>query len=838
MQLRNRKESLTKQHEAVTATNAKFRDAFESLNSLVSKSDVDFILHYRRSTQHIEPLFDNEDKSLLRPLVNQDIPFYINKDVEKQLSTLGAVGGGLTPTDLECSPSGTRGTLMELYWQLPEGCGKLNRFQIEYEQVLDSSIERRGSGLVEAADIIYTQSEPQFYEVLGNELNAYVDYLCPGYDYRFRIRSANDAGFGMWSDPIVAKCADFPFTLKYTKKIHRIIIPKSGYYRITVRGAKAADGIMHRGGKGAIISAVFSLKASTVLIMLCGGMSSKHHYHSGGGGGSFVALNEMSQDSLLLAAGGGGGTRGADENDFDGRDASVEEAGFDGLGDYFGRGGKNGCPGEDARDSSNLEGPSWGNGGAGFMQDSSTALSFVSGGHAGQNGGFGGGGAVGMYGGGGGGGYSGGGGGRGGGGGGSYVISMAVEVTRSVGSEGHGSITIESVVPPYPISSPFVNRVSSTGGESSTSSNSFTQLSERASNDRMVHLDSSSSISTKPLPTGNSIISNIPEMEPLHQSPSSTGQVMDQPDNPSPVVFGNEFDDGLLEAARLVPHDSSNVLSSEVDLMHTNASAQPVAIFPNLASNYSQSYNTASTSVVTTVPCTVHTATPALIMEEVTVAMSYPLGSAMMDTLPPGGSSTADATTSAHPSHAPQGAGLVDPTHSGTNVRQLHQPSSTVNASLRPAQASITNLGSAGSGNDHLTSQWVSQLDQEQNQQQQQQLAAHLQQVASQQVASQQQQQQQLPSQQVPQQVVFQMSKQNVSPPLTGQLYQTHPRQQQQQNVSPPLTQNHQPRQNVSPPLTQRHPSQPAELRTDPAAETWGYPPTNTTNKHHAQQNW
>ena len=519
-------------------TTTKYRNVYQILNGLISKADIDFVLVYQSSIRDIESLLNNEDKSLLRPLITQDIPFCISKDVKKQLSSLGAVGGGLTPTDLECSPNGSRGTLMELYWQLPEKCGKLLRFQIEHEQVLDSSIERRGSGMVEIGDKTFVQNEPQYYEVAGNELSTFVDYLCPGYNYRFRIRSANDAGFGMWSDPIISMTTAFPFTLEYTKKIHRIIIPTYSCYRITVRGAKAADGMIHKGGKGAIISATISLKAGDVLILLCGGMSSRHHYHSGGGGGSFVALNEISQESLLIAAGGGGGTRGADSNDFDGTDACIDEKGCDGRGEYFGCGGENGGPGEDGRDISNPEGPSWGGAGAGFMQDSSTALSFIAGGHAGQNGGFGGGGAVGMYGGGGGGGYSGGGGGRGGGGGGSYVISTAVEVSRSVGNEGHGSIHMEKVDPPYPCSNPFLNRGTSSSGTESNASSSHLS-------DRSLAIDgSSSSLSTKPVVSSSNCtsISTIPESEYVHQSPASTGQVMDHISG-DPVVFSIDDSD-------------------------------------------------------------------------------------------------------------------------------------------------------------------------------------------------------------------------------------------------------------------------------------------------------
>ncbi len=532
MQLTNRRENVKTQLELVINSAAKYRDAFESLNSLISKTDVEFLRLYASITQNVEPLLESEDKGLMRPVINQTIPFFMNKDTEKEVRTLGAVGGGLTPTDLECSSSGSQGSLMELLWQLPEHCGKLSRFQIEYDQLM---IERRDSGFlgggVECDPLVFTQSEPQLFEVAGNKLNTFMDYLCPGYSYQFRIRSANDAGWGMWSKPIVGKCEGFPFSLNYTKSIHRVVVPTSGYYRITVKGAKAEDGMVRHGGKGAIISGIFSLKAGDVLILLCGGMSSRHHYHSGGGGGSFVAVNEITQSNLLIAAGGGAGTRGASMEDWDGSDASLTPDGKDGLGEDAGKGGVNGGPGTDSKDNAS-EGPSFGNGGAGFVTNSSTAMSFLSGGHGGQNGGFGGGGAVGMYGGGGGGGYSGGGGGRGGGGGGSYICPAALEVVKEVGNDAHGSIAIDKVMPPYPLhEQKLVQMVSddSKQGDSNSESSSghglplYSQSSSGTTGSLMA------SLSSKAMSTGT-----IPEV--YFESPASTSQVMDHSKVPPAVV--------------------------------------------------------------------------------------------------------------------------------------------------------------------------------------------------------------------------------------------------------------------------------------------------------------
>ena len=440
-----RKQRLQEQLEQIQTSVKMYRDAYEDLNTLISKSDLDFLLSYQVVTGKVEALLASEDKSLHRPAVTEEIPFFIAKDIEQQLKTLGAVGGGITPSDLECVANSKGNNMMLINWQLPESAGRVLHFQIEYEHLPDSSPFNRDSGQV---DSVYFQDEPHMHQVTGNELSAFIDYLCPGYQYRFRIRSANAAGWGMWSKPVIGRCEDFPITIRYTKKINRIRVPVNGYYRITAKGAKAADGKMHSGGNGAVITATFYLKASDVLIILCGGMSVLQKFSTGGGGGTFIAVNEINHENLLIAAGGGGGTRGVDENDFDGSDASLEPNGTDGRGSEHGKGGVNSSAGEDANPDDYQ--PCWGHGGAGFLQDSTTASSFLKGGHGGQCGGFGGGGAIGQYGGGGGGGYSGGGGGRGGGGGGSFVRDDGIDIKKAVENENNGSVMVEKVPYPYP----------------------------------------------------------------------------------------------------------------------------------------------------------------------------------------------------------------------------------------------------------------------------------------------------------------------------------------------------------------------------------------------------
>lgn len=45
---------------------------------------------------------------------------------------------------------------------------------------------------------------------------ARLDGLCPGATYKFRMRSENAAGWGMWSECVSGTFQDFPLEIGYT----------------------------------------------------------------------------------------------------------------------------------------------------------------------------------------------------------------------------------------------------------------------------------------------------------------------------------------------------------------------------------------------------------------------------------------------------------------------------------------------------------------------------------------------------------------------------------------------------------------------------------------------
>ena len=426
-----RKKLLEEQMELFEVTRGAANTSIVQANRILQLRDYSNLQQANHLVEKMNSLLLDNDTSVYRGAVTAgNIPVFMNQTTFlEEINKLGIVGGASVPGGFACTND--KGLIL-LYWRQPDVSGSVGSriisFEVEYAPV-DCQNEVEGTA----------ETCPKSVTVSGTETQKRIDGLIPGVMYSFRLRARNSAGWGCWGSPISKRFQNLPLDIGYTGEIVKLVIPYSGVYSITARGAQAEDGDKRSGGKGAVITAEFELEKGAVLHILCGGKSGRVGPSSGGGGGSFVAVNN--RHNLLIAAGGGGGTRGHDGDDHHGRDANVEEDGSAGVGAEWAPGGVAGGPGGDA----NFTGPSWGHGGAGFNQSSSTSQSFVHGGEPGEGGGFGGGGAVGVYGGGGGGGYSGGGGGRGGGGGGSFIKSERKNVEKSTGHVGNGSVAINCV---------------------------------------------------------------------------------------------------------------------------------------------------------------------------------------------------------------------------------------------------------------------------------------------------------------------------------------------------------------------------------------------------------
>lgn len=420
----------------------------DQLKNLLQRQNEDFLRGYSHMTESILSYIRREDRSLIRPNATGDLPWFFKTSLQEELKTHGAVGGGPVPQNVICQKVPLQqSTLPRLSWSLsqsPYSSTEIAQYEVQYEHIPDERPPSpNNSGPIEPLpqSLVVAKSGKAQAHIMND--------LVPGYRYLFRVRSRSIAGWGMWSQPITGRFEGFPVRVGFTGEKVSIRLPAGGEYRITAAGAKAADGDRCLGGRGAIMSGVFSFQKFDRIEMAVGGVSQKgNDGHSGGGGGTFVLLvnnGEITVErNLLVVAGGGGGTRGYDEQDEDGCDASLEHWGTDGRGREHGKGGREGLPGTDA--IINLyQGPCWGYGGAGFRKSSKSAKCYLEGLEGGQCGGFGGGGGVSQLGSGGGGGYSGGGGGMGGGGGGSFVNPRATEVTKRVGNAGNGYVLIERV---------------------------------------------------------------------------------------------------------------------------------------------------------------------------------------------------------------------------------------------------------------------------------------------------------------------------------------------------------------------------------------------------------
>ena len=426
LQFTSQRKMLEGQREKLEVSIGHANSRIANAKVLLQKRDLASLQEGTEMITIIDQLLLEGNKTYLKPITDCSLPFYVDEGFDDVIDKLGMIGGGAVPSNLQCNM--IKGGLY-LQWSLASERAPIIEYELEYEAINAHTEVQR----------LTINPAPE------NCLHC-VDGLSPGYSYCFRLRSRNNAGLGIWSHPVIGRMDDFPLEIGCTEEFMKIRIPNAGSYRITARGAKAADGQAHTGGRGAIITATFFLDANSILEILVGAMSQLMESNSSGGaGGTFVLLSPTNgKRELLVAAGGGGGAGGLDQQDRNGYDANTEEHGFGGAGADSGAGGVDSNAGKDAETRAAARVP-LGFGGAGYLESSSTASCVMHKGNGGKNGGgFGGGGSAAQQGAGGGGGYSGGGGGRGGGGGGSFVHPNGMDVQKHVGNMSHGSVLIEA----------------------------------------------------------------------------------------------------------------------------------------------------------------------------------------------------------------------------------------------------------------------------------------------------------------------------------------------------------------------------------------------------------
>ncbi|MBC8739830.1 hypothetical protein F6X40_24255, partial [Paraburkholderia sp. UCT31] len=162
------------------------------------------------------------------------------------------------------------------------------------------------------ADSTYTLRIP-FAGLVGEQPSA------PLYDFTSFTFTPCSA-YGVYG-PSLAQChiaygpaswAQNPAYFSVTNGVQTWVVPEDGNYQITVAGAVGGNGTNYQsaqypgyGGKGAVLTAVVSLKKGTVLSLMVGQRGSTSTLDGGGGGGTFVAQGST---PLMVAGAGGGST--------------------------------------------------------------------------------------------------------------------------------------------------------------------------------------------------------------------------------------------------------------------------------------------------------------------------------------------------------------------------------------------------------------------------------------------------------------------------------------------------------------------------------------------------
>jgi hypothetical protein len=206
---------------------------------------------YLHQAEHIissmkNQLDDEDVPTYQSPVAMGNIPLHINPSFLEAISSLGVVGGGRQPTELQVN---VENGVVRLSWGKPDD-PTIRQYEIEYEMVdRESDIGTKSP----------VESSPISVNVKATVMEKTIDKLIPGKKYNFRIRSLNTAGWGRWSKITTCLHPPFPLTVKYTGEIVEVVIPTDGLYCITAGGAKAADSNTKKGGRGAIIEAKFLL---------------------------------------------------------------------------------------------------------------------------------------------------------------------------------------------------------------------------------------------------------------------------------------------------------------------------------------------------------------------------------------------------------------------------------------------------------------------------------------------------------------------------------------------------------------------------------------------------
>lgn len=249
-QAKYQSKTLLQQQERLEIAQGNADTAIVRANWLLQMADYTYIHQADNVISSMKgQLSDEEFPMYHNPTTTGEIPMHLPPDFIDQIEKLGIVGGGSMPTRLK---SFARDGSLYVSWEQSDP--DVDEYEVSYEVFIANSdpVSLITSG--------YKSKVPVSVMQKGNCSEKRIDAIMIGTKYMFNVRARNLAGWGVWSYPVVGFIDGFPLDIGYTGEIVEIVLPKDGVYYILAYGAKAADGVTMKGGRGAIIGAKFQLK--------------------------------------------------------------------------------------------------------------------------------------------------------------------------------------------------------------------------------------------------------------------------------------------------------------------------------------------------------------------------------------------------------------------------------------------------------------------------------------------------------------------------------------------------------------------------------------------------
>jgi hypothetical protein len=251
-QAKHQSKTLLQQQERLEIAQGNADTAIVRANWLLQMADYTYIHQADSVISSMKgQLADEEFPMYHSPTTTGDIPMHLPPDFIEQIEKLGIVGGGIMPTHLK---SFVRDGSLYISWE------KSDPTVIEYEISYEPFNAPPSTDPVSLITSNYNNTSPISLMQKGSCTEQRIDAITVGMKYLFHVRARNLAGWGVWSYPVVGCIEGFPLEIEYTGEIVEIVMPKDGVYSILAYGAKAADGAIRKGGRGAIVGAKFKLK--------------------------------------------------------------------------------------------------------------------------------------------------------------------------------------------------------------------------------------------------------------------------------------------------------------------------------------------------------------------------------------------------------------------------------------------------------------------------------------------------------------------------------------------------------------------------------------------------